>query len=154
MPYVLAMNAARWILLIWLCSVLLSTLVVSWVVLWHRMILQNNALQLRAAFDALPFDTPTGRVKGDTLTVVKIAYQLDEDSPSSGVRSSPDHWDSVWYAIGPGPSYFRAICMFDAQAPARPPQWRVRALDESRMRAALSGDRRAEMLAFGEAIEA
>ena len=34
------------------------------------------------------------------------------------------------------------------------PVARVRPLDEPRMRAALEGDRQAQMLAFGEAIEA
>lgn len=148
------MGSARWILLIWLGAVVVSTAVAGWVVLWHRLTVQRDAWRLQAAFDALPFDTPAGRVTGESLTVVKIAYQLDQDAPSIHPRGAPDHWDSLWYAAGPGPSYFLAICMIDARVPQRPPQWRVRALDESLMRAALSGDRRAEMLAFGEAMEA
>ena len=53
-----------------------------------------------------------------------------------------------------------ACCALGAAAPAaagepeHAPQWRVRTLDESRMRAALSGDAHAQMLAFGDAIEA
>lgn len=148
------MGSARWILLIWLGAVVVSTVVAGWVVMWHRLSVRRDAWRLQAAFDALMFDTPAGRVTGDALTVVKIAYQIDPEPPAIRPPSTPDHWNSLWYAAGPGPSYFLVICTIDARAPQRPPQWRVRALDESLMRAALTGDRRAGMLAFGEAIEA
>ncbi len=145
------MDTAHWILLIWLGTVVVSTAVTGWIVLWHRLNLRQSALRLQAAFDALPFDTPLGRVNGDSLTVVKIAYRLDQDDHSLHARNGPDRWDSLWYAAGPGPSYFLAVCMPEGCVA---PRWRVRRLDETRMRAALSGDHRAEMLAFGEAIEA
>lgn len=148
------MGAVRWILLVWLCMVVVSTILVGWIVLWHRMTARESAFRLQDAFDALPFDTPIGRVNGDSLTVVKIAYRLDEESPELRARGGPVRWDSLWYAAGPGPSYFLAVCMIDMESRASPPRWNVRALDEPRMRAALDGDRRAEMLAFGEAIEA
>jgi hypothetical protein len=148
------MDTARWILLLWLGTVVVSTIVTGWVVLWHRLTVLQNASRLQAAFDALPFDTPLGRVSGNSLTVVKIAYTADEDSPSLHSRTGPDQWDSLWYAAGPGPSYFVAVCSPEGRMPEHAPRWRVRSLDESRMREALSGDRRAEMLAFGEAIEA
>lgn len=148
------MGTARWILLIWLGTVLLSTLVVSWVVLWHRLLLQRDAWRLQAAFDELQFPTPHGPVAGEALTVVKIAYQTDQTDALPAVRSTPERWNSLWYAAGPGPTYFLAICTLDTHAPEPAPRWAVRALDETRMREAVSGDRRAEMLAFGEAIEA
>ncbi|MBU8974972.1 hypothetical protein JI752_002350 [Lysobacter sp. MMG2] len=147
------MAAVRWILLIWLGTVVLSTFLVSWVVLWHRLALQREAWRLQSAFDALSFDTPQGPVCGDALTVVKIAYQLDNHAASPRAPVGYEEpWDSLWYAAGPGPSYFVAICSTDVRDHA--PHWCVRALDEPRMRAAISGDRQAEMLAFGEAIEA
>ena len=148
------MGAVRWILLIWLGTVVVSTLLVSWVVLWHRHALQREAWRLQAAFDALSFDTPTGALPGEALTVVKIAYQFEHDGASADPVVEREHWDSLWYAAGPGPSYFLAICTCDAGEPEHAPQWRVRTLDESRMRAALSGDAHAQMLAFGDAIEA
>ena len=148
------MGAARWIIAIWLGTVIVSTVLVGWVVLWHRLLLQREALRLQAAFDALCFPTPAGPVMGEALTVVKIAYQLDEPDPSLGARGGPAHWDSLWYAAGPGPCYFLAICTLDAHASELAPRWIVRRLDEARMRAALTDDARAQMLAFGEAIEA
>ena len=145
------MFAARWMLLIWLCTVVLSTVLVGWIVLRHRHGLQRSKAHLQTSFDALFFDTPDGRVAGDALTVVKVAYQIDV---VEGIRQPLDPWDSLWYAIGPGPSYFLAVCIVDHDHPERDPHWRVRPLDERRMRAALEGDRQAQMLAFGEAIEA
>ena len=145
------MFAARWMLLIWLCTVVLSTVLVGWIVLRHRHGLQRSKAHLQTSFDALFFDTPDGRVAGDALTVVKVAYQIDV---VEGIRQPLDPWDSLWYATGPGPSYFLAVCILDHDHPERDPHWRVRPLDERRMRAALEGDRQAEMLAFGEAIEA
>lgn len=146
------MFAARWMLLIWLCTVVLSTVLVGWIVLRHRHGLQRGKAHLQASFAELWFDTPNGRVAGEALTVVKVAYQLDEAAEE--IREPLDPWDSLWYAIGPGPSYFLAVCIVDPDHPEHAPQWRVRPLDERRMRAALAGDRQAEMLAFGEAIEA
>ncbi|GAA5076295.1 hypothetical protein [Lysobacter panacisoli] len=148
------MTAARWIPLIWLGMVVVSTAVAGWVVLWHRLTTQETATRLQQGFDALLFDTPVGRVSGDTLTVVKIAYRLDEASPELHPRGGPEGWDSLWYASGPGPSYFLAVCRVDMESRSPSPRWNVRELDESHMRTALEGDRRAEMLAFGEAIEA
>jgi len=148
------MGAARWIIVIWLGLVVLSTVLVGWVVLWHRLTVQRDARRLQAAFDALSFPTPTGPVMGDALTVVKIAYQLDADDPDMRTRAGPAHWDSLWYAAGPGPSYFLAICTLDARASDLAPRWAVRCIDEGRMRAALTDDARARMLAFAEAIEA
>ena len=146
------MFAARWMLLIWLCTVVLSTVLVGWIVLRHRHGLQRSKAHLQTSFDALFFDTPDGRVAGEVLTVVKVAYQIDD--AVGGIRQPLDPWDSLWYAIGPGPSYFLAVCIVDHDHPERDPHWRVRPLDERRMRAALEGDRQAQMLAFGEAIEA
>ncbi|MDR0182561.1 hypothetical protein [Lysobacter arvi] len=148
------MGAARWVIVIWLGTVLVSTLLVGWVVLWHRLLLQRDAMRLQAAFDALSFPTPAGPVMGESLTVVKIAYQLDEDDADIRSRSGPAHWDSLWYAAGPGPSYFLAICTFDARTAGTRPHWVVRCIDEARMRAALTDDTRAQLLAFGGAIEA
>lgn len=146
------MFAARWMLLIWLGTVVLSMVLVGWIVLRHRDGLQRSQAHLQTSFDALWFDTPNGRVAGEMLTVVKVAYQLDETAED--IRQPLDPWDSLWYAIGPGPSYFVAACIVDPDHPERDPHWRIRPLDERRMRAALVGDRQAEMLAFGEAIEA
>lgn len=148
------MGAARWMIVIWLGIVVVSTVVTGWVVLWHRTTVQRDAMRLQAAFDALSFPTPSGPVTGERLTVVKIAYQLEADDPEVRARAGPAHWDSLWYAAGPGPSYFLAICTVEANASGIAPHWAVRCIDESRMRAALTDDVRAEMLAFGEAIEA
>jgi len=148
------MGAARWIIVIWLGTVVVSTALAGWVVLWHRMSVQRDATRLQAAFDALAFPTPAGPVMGESLTVVKIAYQLDQDDPEIRTRAGPAHFDSLWYAAGPGPRYFLAICTLDARSPGVAPRWAVRCIDEARMRAALSDDARAGMLAFGEAIEA
>ncbi|BDU16044.1 hypothetical protein [Lysobacter auxotrophicus] len=148
------MGAARWIIVIWLGTVVVSTVLVGWIVLWHRLVVQRDAMRLQAAFDALCFPTPVGPVMGDALTVVKIAYQLDGHDPDNRTRAGPAHWDSLWYAAGPGPSYFLAICTFDARTSGMTPRWAVRCIDEARMRAALTDDVRAQMLAFGEAIEA
>jgi len=148
------MGATRWVIVIWLGTVVVSTVIAGWVVRWHRLTVQRDAMRLQAAFDALAFPSPDGPVMGDTLTVVKIAYQLDDDDPEVRARAGPAHWDSLWYAAGPGPSYFLAICTFDAHAAGVTPRWAVRSIDESRMRTALTDDARAQMLAFGEAIEA
>lgn len=144
----------RWVIVIWLATVVVSTALAGWIVLWHRLAAQRDAMRLRAAFDALSFPTPAGPVMGEALTVVKIAYQFEHDGASADPVVEREHWDSLWYAAGPGPSYFLAICTCDAGEPEHAPQWRVRTLDESRMRAALSGDAHAQMLAFGDAIEA
>jgi len=146
------MGAARWIIVIWLGAVLVSTALAGWVVLWHRLSAQRDAMRLQAAFDALSFPTSAGPVMGESLTVVKIAYQLDQDDPEIRARAGPAHFDSLWYAAGPGPRFFLAICTFDARDMA--PRWAVRCIDEARMRAATCDDARARMLAFGEAIEA
>ena len=148
------MGAARWVIVIWLGAVIISTAIAGWVVLWHRMTFQRDAMRLQNAFDALSFPTPAGPVLGEALTVVKIAYQLDDDDPGVRARPGPAHWDSLWYAAGPGPSYFLAICTFEAHASGLAPRWAVRPIDESRMRTALTDDARAQMLAFGGAIEA
>jgi len=148
------MGAARWIIVIWLGTVVVSTVLVGWIVLWHRLLVQRDAMRLQAAFDALSFSTPTGPVTGDALTVVKIAYQLDGDDPDARQRTGPAHWDSLWYAAGPGPSYFLAICTLDTRTTGMTPRWVVRDIDEAGMRAALTDDARAQMLAFGQAIEA
>ena len=148
------MGAARWIIVIWLGAVIVSTAIAGWVVLWHRLTVQRDAMRLQAAFDALAFPSPAGTVMGESLTVVKIAYQLDDDDPEVRARPGPAHWDSLWYAAGPGPSYFLAICTFEAHSSGLAPRWAVRCIDEARMRAALMDDARAQMLAFGEAIEA
>ena len=148
------MGAARWIIVIWLGIVVVSTAITGWIVLWHRMTVQRDAMRLQAAFDALSFPTPAGPVMGETLTVVKVAYQLDMDDPDAHNRARPAHWDSLWYAAGPGPSYFIAICTMDRRTPSVAPRWAVRCIDEARMRAALTDDARAQMLAFGQAIEA
>lgn len=144
----------RWVIVIWLATVVVSTALAGWIVLWHRLAAQRDAMRLRAAFDALSFPTPAGPVMGEALTVVKIAYQLESDDPEVRVRPGPAHWDSLWYAAGPGPCYFLAICTTDARSPGMTPRWAVRCIDEARMRAALTDDARAQMLAFGEAIEA
>jgi hypothetical protein len=148
------MGAARWIIVIWLGTVVVSTVLTGWIVLWHRMQLQRDATRLQAAFDALSFPTIAGPVMGEALTVVKIAYQLDENDPEVRTHAGPAHWDSLWYAAGPGPSYFLAICTVDVRSSTTAPSWAVRCIDEARMRAALTDDARAQMLAFGEAIEA
>ena len=148
------MGAARWIIVIWLGTVMVSTVLVGWLVLWHRLTVQREAMRLQAAFDALSFPTPAGPLPGEALTVVKIAYQLDEDDPDMRSRAGPAHWDSLWYAAGPGPSYFLAVCTLDARTAGVAPRWAVRCIDEARMRAAISDDTRAQMLAFGGAIEA
>jgi len=148
------MGAMRWIIVIWLGTVIVSAVLAGWIVLWHRLTVQRDATRLQAAFDALAFPSPAGPVRGETLTVVKIAYQLDDDDPDIRTRPGPAHWNSLWYAAGPGPSYFLAICTLDARATDMAPRWAVRCIDEARMRAAVSDDARAQMLAFGEAIEA
>ncbi len=148
------MGAVRWMLMLWLTTVVISTVVVAWVVLWHRLDFQRERSHLQAAFDALSFDTPVGRVTGDSMTVVKIAYQIDEAMLASATYGGPARWDALWYATGPGPCYFLAICVLDAGSRQAEPHWLVRPLDESRMRAALADDRQAQMLAFGQAIEA
>ena len=148
------MGIVRWMLLLWLATVVISTAVVAWAVLWHRLDFQRENSQLQGAFDALWFDTPLGRVTGEALTVVKIAYQIDEAMLASATYAGPGRWDAVWYATGPGPCYFLAICVLEAGNPTIAPRWIVRSLDERRMRAALSGDRHAQMLAFNEAIRA
>jgi hypothetical protein len=123
-------------------------------VLWHRLDFQRDRSHLQAAFDALWFDTPIGRVTGEALTVVKVAYQIDEAMLASATYGGPARWDALWYAAGPGPSYFLAICVLDAGDPLLAPRWVVRPLDERHMRAALDGDCQAQMLAFNEAIQA
>ncbi|QGW64601.1 hypothetical protein GOY17_06500 [Lysobacter soli] len=148
------MGAARWIIVIWLGTVMVSTVLVGWLVLWHRLTVQREAMRLQAAFDALSFPTPAGPLPGEALTVVKIAYQLDADDPDVRTRAGPAHFDSLWYAAGPGPSYFLAVCTLDARASDLSARWVVRVIDEARMRAALTDDARAQMLAFGGAIEA
>ena len=82
----------------------------------------------------------------------EIAYRNDP-APIRLHRDEPEQWNSLWYAAGPGPSYFLAICTLDAHVPPDP-HWAVRTLDESSLRAALTGDDHAQMLAFGRAIEA
>ncbi|MDI9240422.1 hypothetical protein QLQ15_16060 [Lysobacter sp. LF1] len=148
------MGAVRWMLMLWLATVVISTAVVAWAVLWHRLDFQRESAQLRAAFDALWFDTPIGRVTGQALTVVKVAYQIDEALLASAMYTGPARWDALWYAAGPGPSYFLAVCVLESGKPMTPPRWIVRTLDEPHMRAALNGDRNAQMLAFNEAIQA
>ena len=132
----------------------MSTAIAGWVVLWHRLTVQRDAMRLQTAFDALSFPTPSGPVMGERLTVVKIAYQLDADDPDVRTRAGPAHFDSLWYAAGPGPSYFLAVCTLDTRASDLSARWVVRRIDEARMRAALTDDVRAQMLAFGGAIEA
>lgn len=148
------MGLVRWMLLLWLATVVISTAVVAWAVLWHRLEFQRDSLQLQSAFDALWFDTPIGRVAGEALTVVKIAYQIDEAMLASASYAGPARWDALWYAVGPGPCYFLAICVLESHEPTIAPRWIVRRLDEPHMRAALNGDRHAQMLAFNEAIRA
>lgn len=147
------MDAVRWMLLVWLATFVISTILVAWVVLWHRLDFQRDRSHLQAAFDALWFDTPIGRVTGEALTVVKVAYQIDEAMLASATYGGPARWDALWYAAGPGPSYFLAICVLDAGT-TDAAHWIVRPLDEPRMRAAVQGDERARMLTFGEAVEA
>ncbi len=147
------MTDGLWLVLLWLACVTVSVTLVLLAVARNRRTVQRKKAALQASFDALSFDTPAGRVHGDALTVAKIAYQPGNEVPHYAARGAA-HWDAFWYAVGPGPSYFLAICMVDTHAREAPPQWVVRPIDEARMHAALAGDALAERLAFGGAIKA
>ena len=109
---------------------------------------RRQAKAMRRSFSELTFDTPEGQVKGDALSVVKVAA-LSASTPNSVEGFATDTRDEFWYCVGPGPSYFLAIPTVGSRygfvAFVR---WVIRPLSEERMRAALQGDRRASKLAF------
>lgn len=144
---------AHWIVLIFLALVVLSAMLVWQAVRRNRASIERRKAALRASFDALRFDTPEGTLRGDALEVVKIAHQPGQQTPYYNGRG-PAHWDAFWYAVGPGPCYFLAICMVDTSDVSAPPRWTIRQLDETRMRAALVDDPQAQALAFDSAIKA
>jgi len=144
---------AHWIVLILPALVALTAMIVWLAVGRSRIAVERKKAVLRASFDALRFTTPAGPVHGDALDVVKISHQFGQETPYYGGRG-PAHWDAFWYAVGPGPSYFLAICMVDTSKVEVPPQWTIRQLDEIQMRAALMDDPAANALAFGGAIRA
>lgn len=145
---------ASLIVLVWLGILAIFAAALVYGLRRNRATIQRKKAWLQASFDALTFDTPAGRVHGSALTVVKIAHTAATSEVPDFSPRSPQSWDAFWYAVGPGPSYFLAICMITSNEPTTPPRWAIRPLDEARMRAALAGDRQAHMLAFGEAIKA
>ena len=101
---------------------------------------------VKRSFDALTFQTPGGRVRGDAVRVVKVVAQ-------SVGNDQPGPQDLFWYCVGSGPSYFLALGHVRRRLPPVRVEWVVRPLTEDRMRNALAGDDRATALAFGSAVE-
>ena len=145
------MITPTWIVLLFVAIVAVSALAMAVGIRRTRAATERKKAWLRASFEGLSFDTPMGPVHGTSLTVVKIVHPAGAEVPYFGGRGKP-RWDAFWYAVGPGPSYFLAICMIDTSEFSAPPKWAVRPLHESRMRAALVGDIQAQQLAFGEAV--
>lgn len=101
---------------------------------------QDRALQ--TSFEQQSFSTPQGAVSGALLQVVKSSCQL------RGAGNRPV--ELFWYCVGPGPSYFLAIARIKKTSwRGTEVAWTVSPLSEQRMRAALTGDRKAMASAFG-----
>ena len=101
---------------------------------------------VKRSFEQLTFETPTGRVTGASLRVVKAVTWR------TGSRSS-EFSEMFWYCAGDGPSYFVAMGHVRSRFATMPVDWVIRPLTEERMRGALVGDEKACALAFGSAVE-
>lgn len=110
---------------------------------------------LRESFARHSFQTPEGQVSGAALRVVKISRQSSRHAADEvhrfGRKATPT--DAFWYCVGPGRTYFLAIAIVHAGDGRVAADWIVRPLSEQAMRGALTGDRKAQALAFGSAIE-
>lgn len=116
----------------------------------------NGPQRLRAArqetFERLRFPLRDGAAfTGAQVQVVKQVHGRFD-----GMQQPEPRWmaqpsdDAFWYCVGPGPSWYLAIPISRRNGFQWDVEWVVRPLDESRMRAALSGDTEALRLAFGE----
>ncbi|MBN6150776.1 hypothetical protein JR065_10520 [Xanthomonas sp. AmX2] len=110
---------------------------------------------LRESFARRTFQTAEGQVSGAALQVVKISRQTSRYAGDDVYRlvRDPVPNDAFWYCVGPGRTYFLAIAIVQAGNGKVSAEWIVRPLSEQAMRGALTGDRKAQALAFGTAIE-
>lgn len=122
---------------------LLVVLVMIVIGLWNR---KGRRQGLDRAFADVSFQTPAGAVRGKDMRVVKDVFDspLGEKIPTGAHR----------YCVGPGPSYFVAICQATGYTWRKQPilGWVVRPLTAERMRHALAGDDEALRAAFGDVV--
>lgn len=102
---------------------------------------QNRDIQrsLKQQFARQVFNTPQGPVTGESLVVVRKRLKTILINRSGYVLSDVPYGggDAFWYCVGPGPSYFLAIAVFERSKAKDTVNWIVRPLSEPQMRAAV-----------------